>query len=276
MTYKHNISTTKNSISLKLLMMSVGVICCVFIMTSWNGDIFSVTDPLWGESNGHRWISPTKASDAEIWCFIWSPPEKNRLSKQSRRRWFETPSCSLWRHCSDKTTAAQKLCTYRANGGLAHKIHSRKYTHGCFPVVSFYDDSLYYIYICIYIHIYSVQRYFTCTGVAKHITVTSLWARWRLKSPASRLFVQPLIRHRSKEASKFRVTGLCWGNPSVAGILLDSPQKASNAENVSIWWRHHAIVLVPMKQPSMMRTSWSEQSTAKHRACSMDYIISIV
>ena len=24
-----------------------------------------------------------------------------RLNKQSRRRWFETPSCSLWRHCND-------------------------------------------------------------------------------------------------------------------------------------------------------------------------------
>ena len=26
-----------------------------------------------------------------------------RLSKQSRRRWFETPSCSLWRHYNDET-----------------------------------------------------------------------------------------------------------------------------------------------------------------------------
>ena len=25
-----------------------------------------------------------------------------RLSKQSRCRWFETPSCSLWRHCNTK------------------------------------------------------------------------------------------------------------------------------------------------------------------------------
>ena len=25
---------------------------------------------------------------------------KRQLSKQSRRRWFETPSCSLWRHCN--------------------------------------------------------------------------------------------------------------------------------------------------------------------------------
>ena len=25
---------------------------------------------------------------------------KKRLSKQSRRRWLETPPCSLWRHCN--------------------------------------------------------------------------------------------------------------------------------------------------------------------------------
>ena len=25
-----------------------------------------------------------------------------RLSKHSRRRWFETPSCSLWRHCNQE------------------------------------------------------------------------------------------------------------------------------------------------------------------------------
>ena len=34
--------------------------------------------------------------------FLWSGPEQT-LSKQNRlkRRWFETPSCSLWRHCND-------------------------------------------------------------------------------------------------------------------------------------------------------------------------------
>ena len=26
----------------------------------------------WGESNGHRWIPQTKASDAGLWCFLWS------------------------------------------------------------------------------------------------------------------------------------------------------------------------------------------------------------
>ena len=30
---------------------------------------------LWGESTGHRWIPLTTASDAELWCFLWSAPE---------------------------------------------------------------------------------------------------------------------------------------------------------------------------------------------------------
>ena len=28
--------------------------------------------PLCGEFTGHRWIPRTKASDAELWCFLWS------------------------------------------------------------------------------------------------------------------------------------------------------------------------------------------------------------
>ena len=51
-------------------------------MTSSNRNIFLPTGPLCGESNGHRWIPITKASDAELWCFFRSTPE-GRLSKQS-------------------------------------------------------------------------------------------------------------------------------------------------------------------------------------------------
>ena len=46
------------------------------MMTSLNGNIFRVTGPLWGDSTGHRWIPLTKASDAELWCFLWSAPEQ--------------------------------------------------------------------------------------------------------------------------------------------------------------------------------------------------------
>ena len=43
------------------------------MMTSSNGNIVRVTGPLWGESTG--WIPLTKASGAELWCFLWSAPE---------------------------------------------------------------------------------------------------------------------------------------------------------------------------------------------------------
>ena len=44
------------------------------MMTSSNGNIFRVTGHLCGEFTGHRWISLTKASDAELWYFLWSAP----------------------------------------------------------------------------------------------------------------------------------------------------------------------------------------------------------
>ena len=42
------------------------------MMTSSNGNIFRATGPLCGEFTGHRWIPRTKASDAELWCFLRS------------------------------------------------------------------------------------------------------------------------------------------------------------------------------------------------------------
>ena len=50
-------------------------------------------------------------------------------------------------------------------------------------------------------------------------------------------FISRLFRHRSKKTSKLRVTGLRAGNSPEAGEF--PAQMASNAENVSIWWRHH-------------------------------------
>ena len=44
-------------------------------------------------------------------------------------------------------------------------------------------------------------------------------------------------RRRSGKTSKLRVTGLCAGNSPAAGEF--PAQMASNAENVSLWWRHH-------------------------------------
>ena len=48
-----------------------------------------------------------------------------------------------------------------------------------------------------------------------------------------------LFKYRSKKTSKLCVTGLCAGNSPVIGEF--PAQRASNAENVSIWWRHHVL-----------------------------------
>ena len=48
-----------------------------------------------------------------------------------------------------------------------------------------------------------------------------------------------LVRHRWRKTSKLRVTGLCEGDSPVRGEF--PAQRASNTENVSIWWRHHGL-----------------------------------
>ena len=51
-----------------------------------------------------------------------------------------------------------------------------------------------------------------------------------------------LFRRKSKKTSKLRVTGLCVGNSPGTGEF--PAQMASNAENVSIWWRHHIFMIL--------------------------------
>ena len=47
------------------------------MMTSSNGNIFCITGPFCEEFTGPRWIPLTKASDAELWYFLWSVPGIN-------------------------------------------------------------------------------------------------------------------------------------------------------------------------------------------------------
>ena len=59
-----------------------------------------------------------------------------------------------------------------------------------------------------------------------------------------------LFRCRSKKTSKLRITGLCVANSPVTGEF--PAQMVSNAEKVSIWWRHHAYLC-----NEDLRTSWT-------------------
>ena len=51
-----------------------------------------------------------------------------------------------------------------------------------------------------------------------------------------------LFKAQIKETSKLRVTGLCAGNSPVTGEI--PTQRASNADDVSIWWRHYVGHLI--------------------------------
>ena len=94
----------------------------------------------------------------------------------------------------------------------------------------------------IIIHIMHSQKYTQDSGYV----VFSL--QWRHNGHNGASNHQPhdcllnrLFRRRSKKTSKLRVTGFCAGNSPVTGEF--PAQKASNAENVSNWWRHHGLTL---------------------------------
>ena len=63
------------------------------MMTSSNGNIFRVIGPLCGEF-------PSQSPVTRSFDVFFDQRLNKRLSKQSRRRWFETTSRSLWRHCN--------------------------------------------------------------------------------------------------------------------------------------------------------------------------------
>ena len=69
-------------------------------------------------------------------------------------------------------------------------------------------------------------------------------------------FFNRLFRHRSKKTSRLRVTGLCAENSPVTGEF--PAQRASNVENVSIWWRHHDTPLnhSPLSYSDITWAAW--------------------
>ena len=108
-----------------------GVSVCL-MMTSSNGSIFRVTGPLCGEFTGHRWIPLTKASDAELWWFLWCALNI-RLSKQWWCWRFETPSRPLWRQ-SNAWCDLHRLVIYVpiTHGGQVTHICVSKFGHHWF------------------------------------------------------------------------------------------------------------------------------------------------
>ena len=93
----------------------------------------------------------------------------------------------------------------------------------------------------------NVQVWLVVSWLPRISTISGYTLLWRHngrdgvsnRQPHNCLFNR-LFRRRSKKTSKLRVTGLCVGNSPVTREF--PAQKASNAENASIWWRHHGQI----------------------------------
>ena len=144
-----------------------------------------------------------------------------RLSKQPRGWWFETPPWSLWRQCNENDPQPGPLFfggLKRIEGACLPRFHSGLHTR-----TNLMKDS--------------IRTWF-------HLAKQSPQLQWRhngrdsvLNHQSHDCLLNGLFRRRSKKTWKLRVTGLCAGNSPGTGEF--PAQMASNAENVSIWWRHH-------------------------------------
>ena len=95
-----------------------------------------------------------------------------------------------------------------------------------------------YQYLCFW---YIFFRNIYTNGMS-HTRIPLQWRRYGRDGVSNHqphdCLLDRLFRRRSKKTSKLRVTGLCARNSPVTGKF--PAQMASNAENISIWWRYHA------------------------------------
>ena len=132
------------------------------------------------------------------------------LSKQSRRRLFEMSSHSLWRHCNVDWKSSHESVTWPV-ATCMELYRCCEQPMANLEVGAFYPTLQW--------------RHNGHDGVSNHRRLDCLLNR--------------LFRRSSKKTSKLLVTGLCEGNSPVTGEF--PAQKASNTENVFIWWRLHAF-----------------------------------
>ena len=69
------------------------------MMTSLNGNLFRLTGPLCGNSPVTGEF-PSQRLVTRSFDVFFDLRLNKRFSKQSRRRWFEASSGTLWRHCN--------------------------------------------------------------------------------------------------------------------------------------------------------------------------------
>ena len=102
------------------------------MMTSSNEIIFRVTGPLWRESTGGF---PSQRPVTGSFGVFFDLRLNKRLSKRSRRRWFEMSSRSLWCHCNAQKLYALYHALYIISWNLFnvvfHITHYNESVHNC-------------------------------------------------------------------------------------------------------------------------------------------------
>ena len=109
----------------------------------------------------------------------------------------------------------------------------------CYSQIYFYQSA-----ICMIVHIGSAQiNFMHDIIITQHNMHAFHWRHNELDGVSNHqphdCLLNRLLRRRSKKISKLRVTGLFEGNSP--GICEFPAQRASNAENATIWWRHHGL-----------------------------------
>ena len=165
-----------------------------------------------------------------------------RLSKHSWGWWYETPLRSLWRHCNVTRDIPLNWSVSQTTVGTSWiGIGSEAYlNNGFVPAIK-------RLQINVKSTIQSLQsfaRFMTLQLLTWHVqnmAVTLLLFAWdplqwrhneRHGSSNNRRLESWLIGRRSKKAPRH------WTKCEGAGEF--PAQKASNTENVPIWWRNHA------------------------------------
>ena len=183
--------------------------CIQYDVIKWN--IFRVTGQLWEESIGHWWIPLKTASGAEIF-FIWA-----------------------WTNGWGNNPDAGDLRRHRAHYDATIMIEANIATLSWKPFTQL-TSSLVNNPLCDPTYLFDfglplLWRHNERDGVSNHRRLDCLF--------------NCFFRHRSQKTSKLRVLGRCEENSPVTGEFY--AQKASNAEMVSIGWRHYGYRLVEKK-----------------------------
>ena len=119
----------------------------------------------------------------------------------------------------------------------------------------------------------TIEHKITKAIILKQLSHKPFTLQWRLNGcdgisnhqPHDCLLNRQFMRW-SKKPSKFRVTGLCARNSPVTGEF--PAQRASNAENVAIRWRHHEILSLLWRfshypyDIKLLRRHWSNNAVS--------------